>query len=157
METIHEETKFDILTTLLQDKDVISHVHSKYPQYNPRVLLSSVVLYRFPTELHVHTTLSELAIMIWTSIFQNQDIPSQLYDEYFTEFNRWRTLDINHLKHEIESGKALLDSMKTEEGDEADKQWNDGINLNIEVMEDCEDKLDILSQSPPSKFTTFHN
>jgi len=67
---------------------------------------------------------------------------------FFSTFSRWKEDDSEKLQMEISGGITMLEDLKVETQDEADEQWNEGIDTSIEVMRRCKAQLE--SYSPPS-------
>uniref|UniRef100_A0A6C0F8N7 Uncharacterized protein n=1 Tax=viral metagenome TaxID=1070528 RepID=A0A6C0F8N7_9ZZZZ len=132
-------SSYDELTKCLSDKPLIEAVQNKYVNCNSRILLSSFVIVKYPDIIHASDQLIVYAKEIMQRLQNNENINPN--DVYFTEFENWRRDDSNKLEEEIHQGIQMLETMKVEQLNEADKDWNDGLHYNIEVMRKSINKL----------------
>ena len=148
LEDLEHCSEFEELTQALCKKEHILATKGSYPGCNPRVLLSSFMIARFPDIVFANSTLIESAKAIAAQIMAGDNISPD--DSYFAAFHEWKADDSEKLQIEISSGITMLEDMKVqEEADEADLQWNHGISENIRRMQECKTKL--ASFSPPTK------
>jgi|TARA_B110000046_G_C12963468_1_gene385590 hypothetical protein len=142
---------YDMLTFKLKEICLVSKTKEMYPLFNPKLLLSTVMITKHGNEMHMPEELQTLASDLW----KNMMIPNACldsYEKFVDAYLEWRTDDINDLKSSIEGGIESLSCIKeNNEKDYADEQWNVAIDTSINVMKDKLGELEIFSKSPPSK------
>ena len=150
------ERDYDEMTKLLLDKDGVNNVQHYFKDINVKVLLSSFLIRNFHDYflLNDNDELTKLSRKICNFILA-KDIEGvkNNYNDFHGCFVQWRDHDIRGMKQEIEHAKNQLEGMLTEEEpvDDAEVQWNQGVNINMKIMDNTIKMLDIYGKTPPKK------
>ena len=152
----------------IKNPKLIEQIESTFPSYNPRIILASILIYKFRSEFNIQqdSALFEAAITMYDSLLTHvgTDICHEesfdgVYSIFFRYFMEWRTKDIEEMRRDIVSMKETFESITSpilvhstddDDSNKANKQWQEGINHSIHLMNRCCDTLDTLSRSPPS-------
>lgn len=149
LKNLHEEKDYDILIVKLLDFENVKKVKESYPNLNERVLLTcfTINLLDEGNEDFKHSS-KRLAEYLASD---QQDNVNNEYPIFFEHFKKWRAEDINGLKSEITNAKQSLSEMLVdEERDDAEVQWNEGVKINMSIMDNTVSLLDKYGKSPPS-------
>lgn len=159
---------YEASTARVKDSNLIERIECTFPSYNPRIILASVLIHEFPSEFNIQhdSALFEAATSMYDSMLTQveTDISNEasfavVYAAFFRYFMEWRVKDIEEMRQDIVSMKETFESIATpvpahsmddDDSKKANKQWQDGINHSINLMNRCCDTLDTLSRSPPS-------
>ena len=149
LKNLDDETDYDILIVKLLDFENIKKVKEAYPNLNERVLLTCFTLNLLNEGSeglrHSSKRLAEFLVS------GQQDNVNNEYPIFFGYFKEWRTADIDGLKSEItDAKKSLSEMLVEEERDDAETQWNEGVKINMSIMDNTVSLLDKYGKSPPS-------
>ena len=134
---------------MVVDKRLLLEMGTMFPGYNKRVMISSILLKNFREFYEIDDGTFASAQIVARDLLAHR--MSDEYDTFFGLFNKWRMEDILKLKTEIETARvAVLDVRENDPKDEADEQWNTGIDGSVELMDKRLGQLDDFSRSPPS-------
>jgi hypothetical protein len=150
LDELNVEQDYDKMCSLLVSANNTSSITTLYPEYNAKVLLTAFMIKNFP-DVYADENLLKQAGEICKALLKVDHFTlSQIYHEYFQTFLDWRNNDICNLKTSIELQKETLRSVaEPEPSDEADEQWNEGIEMNIQTLDKHIEKLDTYSKTPP--------
>jgi hypothetical protein len=148
------ERDYDEMVKLLLNKERISLIKEYFTDINIKVLLSSFLIKNFYEYflLTDNDELTKLSKKLCNFVMtKNREGVNNIYNDFHASFVHWRDHDIRGMKHEIEGAKNQLESMLTEEepADDAEVQWNQGVNINIKIMDNTIKLLDIYGKTPP--------
>jgi len=147
---IAESEDITAVMEMVVDKELLSCMDTLFPGYNKRVLISSILLKNFKEFYEVDDETFESATTVSGYLLTGK-IPTDEYNRFFHLFNKWRMEDITKLKNEITTARgSVLDVRENDPRDEADEQWNTGIDGSIQLMDKRLGQLDQFSKSPPS-------
>lgn len=153
IEDIYNETDYDTCTLMLVNTNLIDYIKRNYVSHNPRVLLSSLLLRRFHKELDIpdgHPIIEVASKMAKALVDNNTETVDQEYTVFFELFNTWRSGDIKLMKDQIKNTRERLhDTLVDDIKDDADQQWNEGVNTSVSRLKWYENKLDEYGKSPP--------
>lgn len=153
IEDIYNETDYDSCTLMMVNTDLIAHIKRKYVSHNPRVLLSSLLLRRFHKELDIpdgHPIIDVASKVAKGLVDNDTETVNREYNVFFQLFNKWRSGDIELMKTQIKETRVKLhDTLVDEVKDDADQQWNEGVNTSVSRLKWYENKLDEYGKSPP--------
>jgi hypothetical protein len=135
----------DEMMTRLQDHVIINEVRNAYSSYDPRVLLSSFMLNKFPSELFVPHDLHNMCNSISEKMMNHADITKDEYDDFENMFKEWKQKEKEEMLSDMSNGITTLNNMKSDANDEADEQWNESVDDSIKNIRE---KMDILSSTP---------
>lgn len=145
---LYDETDYDKLINKLLEFDNVKLIKDKYPSLNERVLLTCFtinLLNEGNSELQQSSR--RLADSLVNDMYEEV---IKEYSTFFELFTIWRKEDIQGLKSEISSAQTSLSTMLVEEEtDDAEKQWNEGIQINMKIMDNTVSLLDKYGKSPP--------
>ena len=148
------EKDYDHMMVLLLDKDGLKNVKNYFIGLNSKVLLSSFLIKNF-YEYFLLTENDELVKVskVTCNFIMNQDLENtqKNYKNFYDLFVQWRDHDIRGMKEEIQSAKGELEGMMTEDEpvDDAEVQWNEGVKINMKLMDSTMKMLDIYGKTPP--------
>lgn len=152
MDIITEIDKTDDIAAVMEmavDKKLLIAMEMAFPSYNKRVLISSILLKNFKEFYEVDDETFESAKVV-SGYLLTGAIPTSDYNTFFGLFSKWRVTDITKLKTEITTARAsVLEVRENDPKDEADEQWNTGIDGSIQLMDKRIAQLDDFSISPP--------
>jgi len=152
MDILTEIDKTDDIAAVMEmavDKKLLIAMDRAFPNYNKRVLISSILLKNFKEFYEVDDETFESAKVV-SGYLLTGAIPTSDYNTFFGLFNKWRVTDITKLKTEITTARAsVLEVRENDPKDEADEQWNTGIDGSIQLMDKRIAQLDDFSISPP--------
>lgn len=152
MDILREIDKEEDLTKVMEmvvDKKMLTELRILFPGCNVRILVTSVIIKNFRSWYNVDDETFEYACKVAEQLIDKRVTDD--YEKFFFLFNKWRMSDINSMKEEIETARvAVTDTRENDPKDEADEQWNTGIDNSIKLMEKRIDQLNTLSKSPPS-------
>lgn len=147
---IDKSRDMEAVMEMVVDKRLLSEMTTVFPGCNKRVLVSSILLKNFREFYEIDDDTFASAQVVARDLLAHR--MSDEYDTFFRLFNKWRMEDITKLKKEIETAKvAVLDVRENDPRDEADEQWNTGIDGSVELMDKRLGQLDDFSHSPPSQ------
>lgn len=151
LEDLNSEKDFEKVKKMLLDVEKSFQLDD----LNTRVLLSSFLFKNFREYylLNENDELYQLSLVITKNLLEkNYEKVFKTYEKYFEKFSEWRRNDIEMMKSEILGARRILSDMKVEGEnlDDAEKQWNQGLAMNMNKMKTTENLLDIYGKSPPS-------
>lgn len=151
LEELNLEKNFEKVKKLL----IVIEKDFKLGDLNTRVLLSSFLFKNFRGYflLNENDELYKLSKDITEYLIQKKyKKVFEVYDIYFEKFSEWRKNDIEMMKSEISAASEQLSDMKVDgdDLDDAEKQWNNGLAMNIKNMKTSEKLLNVYGKSPPS-------
>ena len=147
------ERDYDEMIKLLLKKDKTDLVKEYFCDVNVKVLLSSFLIKNFfqpngggeDNLIKISKTLCENIL--------NKDLDSvqENYKKFYECFMKWREQDIRCMKQEIEEAREQLEGIMTEHEpeDDAEEQWNEGVKINVKLMDNTIKMLDIYGKTPP--------
>ena len=149
LKNLHEEKDYDKLIVKLLDFENTKKVKEVYPNLNERVLLTCFTLNLLNEGSeglrHSSKRLAEFLVS------DQHDNVNAAYPIFFEHFKEWRSEDISGLKSEItDAKKSLSEMLVEEERDDAETQWNEGVKINMSIMDNTVSLLDKYGKSPPS-------
>lgn len=149
IKNLYDETNYDKLINKLLEFDNVNLVKEKYPSLNVRVLLTCFTINLLNEGC---SELQQSSRRLADSLVNdNIDEVLKEYSKFFELFTEWRKEDIQGLKSEISSAQTSLSTMLVEEEtDDAEKQWNEGIKINMKIMDNTVSLLDKYGKSPPN-------
>lgn len=151
LQDLDTSNNYDELMQKLKDVCLIERTKQVYPDYNPKLLLSTIMVHKHGNDLHIPEELQSLAKDLWKSILMNS-VCEEIYGKYIDVYLEWRLLDINELKCEIKAGiESLYEIKNSEVKDDGDEQWNEAIETSVHLMKEKINELEVYSKSPPSK------
>ena len=118
----------DNIIKKISNPELIHTVSMKYPQMNPRILLSSILV----SELKTSPSLENLAISMKSHVESFHDISAQMYDDYYTKFNKWKIHDKETMIKNMNSMKHSLENTKNHPKNPDD--WNICIDSSIDLI-----------------------
>jgi hypothetical protein len=146
------ERDYDGMLKLLTEMDNVKLVNDYYKgKMNTRVILSSFMLNNF-NDYFLLDSDSEIIKSSKTIVRQllNKDDPVTEYERFHNLFVQWRNEDIEGMKTEIDGARSQLENMVLEETrDDADEQWNEGVKINMKLMDNTKKLLNKYESSPP--------
>jgi hypothetical protein len=147
------ERDYDEMMKLMLNNDEVENVKSFFVGLNSKVILSSFLIKNFYDYFLLDknnnlvissTTISKLILE------KNLQKVGEEYKTFYELFIQWRNEDIDGMKTEINAAKSQLETMITEEPkDDADEQWNKGVEINVKIMNNTVRMLDKYGSSPP--------
>ena len=147
------ERDYDTMLQLMIQMDNVKCVSYFFTGLNTKVLLSSFLIKNFHDYflLDENNEFLKMAKTISESILQKDlEKVGQSYKKFHELFIEWREEDINGMKDEISSAKVNLENMVlTETRDDADEQWNEGLAINMKLMDNTVEMLNKYGASPP--------
>ena len=147
------ERDYDTMLQLMIQMDNVKCVSYFFTGLNTKVLLSSFLIKNFHDYflLDENNEFLKMAKTISESILQKDlEKVGQSYKKFHELFIEWREEDINGMKNEISSAKENLENMVlTETRDDADEQWNEGLAINMKLMDNTVEMLNKYGASPP--------
>ena len=147
---LNEEKDYDKMCSRMVEKTNIGCVSLLFPGYNAKVLLTAFMVKNFPDVYADEELIGQAGGLCGALLSIDHLEVSKIYQKYFETFLEWRQKDILNLKMSIEVQKETLRSVaETEPADEADEQWNEGIEMNIQTLDKHLEKLDNYSKTPP--------
>lgn len=162
------DNDYEASAARVKDPRLIEQIECTFPSYNPRIILASILIYKFPSEFNIQqdNALFEAATSMYDSLLTHigtdichEESFGSVYYTFFRCFIEWRAKDIEEMRQDIVSMKETFESiskpipvhsMDDDDSNKANKQWQDGINSSINLMNRYCDTLDTLSRSPPS-------
>jgi len=150
MEFVHRlnvETDYTVMCGILVQCSNASAVTQMFEGYNTRIALSSFMVKNFasmfPRDLVSHGTV--LANNISSNNFVSFEKDYNIFKKVFFE---WKQEDIQNIRDQISSTVESVEAMTIDSPrDEADRQWNEGVALNLENLEKSRDTLKLLAPS----------
>ena len=147
------ERDYDEMMKLMLNNDEVENVKSFFVGLNSKVILSSFLIKNFYDYFLLDknnnlvissTTISKLILE------KNLQKVGEEYKTFYELFIQWRNEDIDGMKTEINAAKSQLETMITEEPkDDADEQWNKGVEISVKIMNNTVRMLDKYGSSPP--------
>lgn len=121
-----------------------------FEEYNSRVLVASFMLYKFRDEYNIDDDLFELSKTIAKAMvdFDFKSI-AQYYKQYYKQFLSWRDNDIDQMRRDLRDQMQACTHTMTPPVDIADQTWNQCMTDSIQLMNNTEQKLEIMSKTPP--------
>lgn len=150
------ERDYEEMMKHLLNKEKKSQVENYFTDLNIKVLLSSFLIRNF----YEYFLLTEQDDLVKNSKkicehIMNKDLENTQinYKCFYDSFVKWRDFDIRCMKTEIQDAKSNLENMLTENDpeDDAEEQWNEGVKINMKVMDNTIKMLDIYGKTPPKK------
>jgi len=129
----------DNIFNRITNPKLIETVGVKYPQMNPRILLSSIIV----SELKTSPSFENLAISMKSNVESFQDISTQMYDDYYTKFSKWKSHDKETMMNDMNVMKHSLENTKKHPKNPDD--WNICIDSSIDLINDSIIKLNQFS------------
>ena len=147
---LNGEKDYDTMCKKLMEAPNVGCVSLLFPGYNAKVLLTAFMVKNFPDVYADQELLAQADTLCKALLSIDHMEVSQIYHKYFETFSEWRKKDILNLKISLEVQKETLRSVaEPEPSDEADEQWNEGIEMNIQTLDKHIEKLDNYSKTPP--------
>ena len=147
------ERDYDEMMKLMLNNDEVENVKSFFVGLNSKVLLSSFLIKNFHDYflLDKNNNLVISSTTISNSMLEkNLQKVGEEYKTFYELFIQWRNEDIDGMKTEIDAAKSQLETMVTEEPkDDADEQWNKGVEISVKIMDNTVRMLDKYGSSPP--------
>ena len=146
------ERDYNEMINLLTDVEGFNTVKEQYPNFNTKILLSSFLIKNFKDYFMIneYDEVYRDAKIIVESILSHQQLQQQEYDKFFNSFSTWRNEDIKGMRQEINSAQANLQNMLMDDPqDDADEQWNQGLQINMNIMKTTDSLLKKYGESPP--------
>jgi hypothetical protein len=129
----------DNIINKISNPEYITTVSLKYPEMNPRVLLSSILV----SELKTSPSLENLAFSLKSHIESFQHISPQMYDDYHTKLNKWKKNDKKTMITQMITMKQSLENTKLHPKNPDD--WNTCIDSSIDLLNDSISKINQFS------------
>ena len=110
MDILTEIDKTDDIAAVMEmavDKKLLIAMELAFPNYNKRVLISSILLKNFKEFYEVDDETFESAKVVSGYLITGA-IPTSDYNTFFGLFNKWRVTDITKLKTEITTARASV-------------------------------------------------
>jgi len=150
------ERDYEEMMKHLLDKEGVESVNSFYEGINTKLLLSSFLIRNFYKYflLTDRDELVKISKEICKNILENdKEKVNKNYHKFHSLFVQWRDYDIRAMKHEIEGARTQLENIMTENppADDAEEQWNEGVAINVKIMDNTIKMLDIYGKTPPKK------
>ena len=147
------ERDYDEMMKLMLMKDEVEHIKNYFEGLNSKVILSSFLIKNFHDYflLDINNNLVISSITISNYMLQ-KDLKKvgEEYKNFYELFIKWRQEDIDGMKTEINAAKTQLGTMVTEEPkDDADEQWNKGVEISVKIMDNTVKMLNKYGASPP--------
>ncbi len=147
------ERDYDEMMKLMLNNDEVENVKSFFVGLNSKVILSSFLIKNFHNYflLDINNNLVISSTTISKLILEkNLQKVGEEYKTFYELFIQWRNEDIDGMKTEINAAKSQLETMITEEPkDDADEQWNKGVEISVKIMNNTVRMLDKYGSSPP--------
>jgi hypothetical protein len=148
LKSLDSENDYDTLINKLLDFENVKKIKENYDSLNERVLLSCFIV-NFLKEGDHELRQSSRKLSNYL-VYGDKINVTYEYQTFFELFKNWRDEDIQGLKSEIYSAQTSLSTMIVEEeNDDAEKQWNEGIKINMKIMDNTVSLLDKYGKSPP--------
>lgn len=148
LKSLDAEKDYDKLINKLLDFENVKKIKENYDSLNERVLLSCFIINLLNEGDH-ELRQSSRKLSNYLVCGDKINVTSE-YQTFFELFKNWRAEDIQELKSEISSAQTSLSTMIVEEeNDDAEKQWNEGIKINMKIMDNTVSLLDKYGKSPP--------
>lgn len=146
---------YENMIRLLTDTEGFDFVKNGFGAVtNPKVLLSSFLIKNFGEDyfgLTADDPLYRSATKVASSLRFGGVVVQSEYIDFFDAFTDWRVNDIREMRHEISSATDNLNQMMVDEPrDDAEEQWNQGVAVNLRIMNTTESLLKKYGESPPS-------
>ena len=153
LKQLNEEQCYEKTMKLMLNKEEVDNVKSIFIGLNIKVLLSSFLIKNFYDYflLDNNSNLVKSSRTI-SDYLLKKDLQKvgEEYRTFYELFIKWRNEDIDGMKTEIMSAKSHLGTMiTTEPKDDADKQWNKGVEISVKIMDNTVKMLNKYSSSPP--------
>ena len=150
---LNDEQDYERMMNLMLIKEEIEIINSFFVGLNSKVLLSSFLIKNFYDYflLDKSDKLVESSTTISNYLLQ-KDLKKvrEEYRTFYELFIKWRNEDINGMKSEISSAKSQLETMVMEDPkDDADEQWNKGVEISVKIMDNTVEMLNKYGSSPP--------
>ena len=140
------QEEFNAMCAMLQTSSNVAGLYEMFEGHNPKVLLSSFMIKNFCDMFPTH--LVQEARVVTKIIFENKIKSSQKNLKHFEKvFSEWKFQDLENLKNSITLKKFQMESLAVHEMDEADRQWNEGVELSIKTMGESLKLLDSFASS----------
>ena len=150
------ERDYEEMLKHLLNKEKITRIENYFTGLNIKVLLSSFLIKNF----HEYFLLTAQDNLVKNSKkicehIMNKDLENTQinYKDFYDSFVNWRDFDIRCMKAEIQNAKSNLENILTENEpeDDAEEQWNEGVKINMKIMDNTVKMLDIYGKTPPKK------
>ena len=147
------ERDYDEMLKLLLNKEEVENVKNFFGGLNTKVLLSSFLIKNF----HDYFLLDKNNNLVKSSktisgfiLDKNLENVGEEYRNFYTLFVNWREEDIDGMKTEIRSAQSNLETMVMDDPvDDADEQWNKGVEMSVKIMNNTVKMLERYGTSPP--------
>jgi hypothetical protein len=146
------ERDYNEMINLLTDQEGFKTVKEQYPNFNTKILLSSFLIKNFRDYFMIneYDEVYRDAKAIVDTVINHQQVQQQDFDNFFNSFSAWRDEDIRGMRQEINSAQANLQNMLMDDPqDDADEQWNQGLQINMNIMKTTDSLLKKYGESPP--------
>ena len=150
------ERDYEEMMKLLLNKEGVENVKTFFTELNVKVLLSSFLIKNFFEYylLNEHDDLVKHSKkMCGFILIKDIEKVHENYKVFYESFVKWRDFDIRSMKQEIEGAREQLEGILTENEpeDDAEEQWNEGVKINMKIMNNTIKMLDIYGKTPPKK------
>ena len=140
LRSLDTESDFGTMCKMLMTSSNVCGLHEMFEGYDPKVLLSSFMIKNFSDMfpdpmVHKAQSVSEIILENKLKSFEKD------LKDFEKVFEVWKKKDLENLKDSITLKMFQMESLKVHEMDEADKQWNDGVDLSIKTMGEALDSL----------------
>lgn len=140
LRSLDTESDFGTMCKMLMTSSNVCGLHEMFEGYDPKVLLSSFMIKNFSDMfpdpmVHKAQSVSEIILENKLKSFEKD------LKDFEKVFEVWKEKDLENLKDSITLKMFQMKSLKVHEIDEADKQWNDGVDLSIKTMGEALDSL----------------
>ena len=150
-----EKTDYVNMIKLLTHKEKFDTVKDTFgDRVNTKVLLSSFLIRNFGKNyfgIDESQPLYQTASHVALSLRFGGVIVEEEYTAFFDAFKEWRAIDIREMRREIAEATENLRQMVVDEPrDDAEEQWNQGVTINLKVMNTTDNLLIKYGESPPT-------
>ena len=150
------ERDYEEMMKLLLNKEEVENVKTFFTELNVKVLLSSFLIKNFFEYylLDEHDDLVKHSKKMCEFILiKDIEKVHENYKVFYESFVNWRDFDIRSMKQEIQSAREQLEGILTENEpeDDAEEQWNEGVKINMKIMNNTIKMLDVYGKTPPKK------
>jgi len=149
-----EQSDYENMIRLLTDKENFDRVKTAFGEHlNTKVLMSSFLIKNFNEYFGIVRTdhLYQTASSVASSLRFGGVVVNEEYTAFFDAFTEWRSIDIREMRREIVEATENLHQMVVDEPrDDAEEQWNQGVAINVRIMDTTDSLLKKYGESPPS-------
>lgn len=151
LRTLDSQHDFGAMCALLRTSSNVSGLYEMFEGHNPKVLLSSFMVKNF-RDMFPDYLVQEAEVI--TSILLKNEIRKfeKCFEKFEKIFCEWKFQDLENLKNTITLKKFQMESLSVDVRDEADQQWNDGVELSVKTLGDS---LKLLDSFTPTRRTSI--